>query len=95
MVQSHRHKFFKIYDYFMCQDKSKTSVKDFFYQLLSLNIVLNFEQTLFLDNIHDFKEIHFAPIMSKPVFRHIHHSVKPMKLNDIKKKLFHYKMSQF
>ena len=30
MVQSHRHKFFKIYDYFMCQDKSKTSVKDFF-----------------------------------------------------------------
>ena len=95
MVQSHRHKFFKIYDYFMCQDKSKTSVKDFFYQLLSLNIVLNFEQTLFLDNIHDFKEIHFAQIMSKPVFRHIHHSVKRMKLNDIKKNLFHYKMSQF
>ena len=55
MVQNFRHYFFKIYDYFMC--KGKTTVKDYFYQSLSLNVVSNIEQTLFSDNIYNFKGI--------------------------------------
>ena len=39
----------------MC--KGKTTVKDYFYQSLSLNVVSNIEQTLFSDNIYNFKGI--------------------------------------